>query len=351
MTALENLSAPAWWLLTLYREHAPRRLDLSAQPVGPTLELTRGQNSSAAALPEPGSELLSARSTLDDPHVSTCHARLMAGPRGVEIQDLGSKNGVWVDGRRVDRAWLRAGTLVRIGRTLLRLVRAQDLPRCTLERRFDLVWGSALAPVGAAIDERRVADQPWLLWGEGGSGKRSAARALSRGLAAPKFADFDALRIPQQLREVELLGNQRVHGAVAGSARGLLYISRPELLPARLLPAMFEQAAAAHTTLAFGLTSADSAELVRCALAHAAVELRSPPLRERVLEIPALIQSVIPRGVMGVGVEFVEACCLGSWPGNVSQLVRATRDALARAVAERAATLGQRHLSAEGCPA
>lgn len=340
LPAREKPSAPGWALLTLYREHAPRRFDLMAQSIGSGLELRRGGT--------PARQLELAWE-LEDPHVSTRHARLVAGASGVEIQDLGSKNGVWVDGQRVDRAALRPGALVRIGRTLLSLVGSLEPEHHhPLVQRAGLVWGSSLRSIESAIAAQRVDTQHWLLWGEPGSGRRSVAGALSAGVHARGVVEFDAARIPNQLLEVELLGNQRVRGAVFGAGRGLLYVSRPEQLAERLLPALFEQAALARTTLAFGLTSAAPEALVRAARTAGAAELRLPSLRERVVEIPALVHSVIPRGLMTVSVEFVEACCLQSWPGNVSQLVRSTRDALARAVAARASTLEQQHLCVDG---
>jgi hypothetical protein len=46
---------------------------------------------------------------------SRVHARLMIGPAGVLIEDLGSRNGVRVNGRKVHCTWLRPGDEIRIG--------------------------------------------------------------------------------------------------------------------------------------------------------------------------------------------------------------------------------------------
>jgi pSer/pThr/pTyr-binding forkhead associated (FHA) protein len=78
---------------------------------------------------------------IPDPHASRVHARLRLGAGGVAIEDLGSKNGVRVNGVRVERrpCPLRAGDEVGIGSTALVLVDpaagppqrppAQDAPR------------------------------------------------------------------------------------------------------------------------------------------------------------------------------------------------------------------------------
>ncbi len=53
---------------------------------------------------------------VEAPLVSRLHCRLTAAPSGaLEIEDLGSTNGTWVNGRRVDRSPLTPGDRVRVG--------------------------------------------------------------------------------------------------------------------------------------------------------------------------------------------------------------------------------------------
>lgn len=54
---------------------------------------------------------------VDDPGVSRRHARIVQRDDELLIEDLGSTNGVVVDGERVDRAVLRDGAEVRLGST------------------------------------------------------------------------------------------------------------------------------------------------------------------------------------------------------------------------------------------
>ena len=62
---------------------------------------------------------------LDDDEVSRYHAIVRVGEGGADITDLGSTNGTYVDGRRLTgRAQLVDGSLIRVGRTELRVVLA-----------------------------------------------------------------------------------------------------------------------------------------------------------------------------------------------------------------------------------
>lgn len=49
--------------------------------------------------------------------MSRRHAQIAIGPDGFSIKDLGSTNGVWVDGKQVAEALLKNGDLIRLGST------------------------------------------------------------------------------------------------------------------------------------------------------------------------------------------------------------------------------------------
>ena len=56
---------------------------------------------------------------LMDEQTSRNHARFAQSPKGIEIEDLGSRNGILVNGRHVPRAALKPGDEIQIGDTLL----------------------------------------------------------------------------------------------------------------------------------------------------------------------------------------------------------------------------------------
>lgn len=58
--------------------------------------------------------------------VSRVHCRLTARDERVEVEDLASTNGTYVNDRRVDRAQLTSGDRLRVGRVELRVQRTEN---------------------------------------------------------------------------------------------------------------------------------------------------------------------------------------------------------------------------------
>jgi pSer/pThr/pTyr-binding forkhead associated (FHA) protein len=58
---------------------------------------------------------------VDAPLVSRLHCRLTAGSDHVEVLDLESTNGTFVNDKRIEKARLRTGDRLRVGRVVLAL--------------------------------------------------------------------------------------------------------------------------------------------------------------------------------------------------------------------------------------
>ncbi|MEK0431791.1 MAG: hypothetical protein RL139_1595 [Gemmatimonadota bacterium] len=98
-----------------------------------------------------------------DPTVSRQHAELRVGPRGVEITDLGSSNGTFIDGAPIQQGTAHVGQEVMFGKVAFRVEAVASIPAApagaapaalpggTIVRQIPkLPTPGALAPVGAA---------------------------------------------------------------------------------------------------------------------------------------------------------------------------------------------------------
>ena len=82
--------------------------------------------------------------TLEDSSISRRHCQFLIDPYGsLIVRDLGSTNGVYVDGRRVDKATLSMGAEIRLGVLTMRVELTEDeLDAITDQKRgqvYDLV--------------------------------------------------------------------------------------------------------------------------------------------------------------------------------------------------------------------
>ncbi len=152
---------------------------------------------------------------IHDRTVSRHHCRFEPFEGGVVVRDLGSSNGTWVGGHRVERIEIQAGAVLRVGRTDLSVVAVDS----------DRGEGSALVAespgmLGVLAEADRYARLPWpvLVQGESGVGKERVAQALhSRGpRKAHPFVALNAGGLPAQLVESELFGHER--GAFTGAS-------------------------------------------------------------------------------------------------------------------------------------
>ena len=64
---------------------------------------------------------------LNDAKCSRRHAVLEAGPQGIAIRDAGSANGTYVNGKKIERANLKEGDVVRVGEVQLTVL-AEEMP-------------------------------------------------------------------------------------------------------------------------------------------------------------------------------------------------------------------------------
>ena len=56
---------------------------------------------------------------ISDPSISNVHARVFKGPEGYVLEDLNSRNGTFINGRRIDRKLLLENDVIMVGNTQL----------------------------------------------------------------------------------------------------------------------------------------------------------------------------------------------------------------------------------------
>src|SRR6266704_270950 len=79
---------------------------------------------------------------LNDAKCSRRHAVIEAGPTGLAVRDTGSANGVFLNGRKVERATLEDGDFLRMGEVIIKILAGESRSEehtSELQSRFDLV--------------------------------------------------------------------------------------------------------------------------------------------------------------------------------------------------------------------
>jgi transcriptional regulator with GAF, ATPase, and Fis domain len=313
---------------------------------------------------------------LEDGQASRVHAEVEPADGGVLVTDLGSRNGTFVDGRRVSGSAVLAevGALVRCGKTLLRVV-ADVTPYLALasEPPSLLVGGPRMAAIRRSVENVAPLAEPVLIEGETGTGKEKIAEALhAASRRKGEFVPVNCAAIPSELVEAELFGHAK--GAFSGSERtrqglfraadaGTLLLDEigdlPLAVQAKLLrvleggevrpvgedrPLTVDVRVVAATNLSLDEMVAEGR--FRADLLHrvAAWRIRVPPLRDRSEDIPLFVDHFLPDRETSFTVEAMERLMGVSFPGNVRELRNLVRTAAARASADGSARIGLEHL-------
>ncbi|WP_437803762.1 sigma 54-interacting transcriptional regulator [Sorangium sp. So ce693] len=296
-----------------------------------------------------------------DPTVSRFHCEIRIDEAGARVRDLKSRNGTAVDGVSVVEAFLRTGSLIRVGKTVARFEFGTEHNRLPLwdEARFGALSGASAAMRGVFALLARAAerDVTVLLEGETGTGKSQAARSIhERGARREKpFVVVDCGAIHGNLIESELFGHakgaftgaaeQRV-GAFEEASGGTIFLDEIGELPLDLQPKLL-RALEAREIRRVGTNTARTVDVRVIAATHrdlrsevnagrfradlyfriAVVRIPMPPLRQRPEDIPALLDDLLaalhatPEEAAALREPKVIARLKrAAWPGNVREL-------------------------------
>jgi transcriptional regulator with PAS, ATPase and Fis domain len=325
----------------------------------------------------------SGRATLaiPDATVSGIHARIQRASSGADlfiVQDLGSTNGTFVDGKRAhgpvplhDGAVLFLGSQVAVFRVVTQAeleAMQQDaaapfgpVPTCS----------PGLAVTCAKLGRLARSDSEILLVGETGVGKDVFANAIhARSRRNGRFVAINCAAIPRELAESELFGYEKgAHSTAQGRKIGLVEMANggtlfldeigdmPPELQAKLLRFLQDRR---FTPL--GSTRVVEAD-VRIVAATSRVDLQKgahvqeavlgrlgaqpivlPALRDRMEDIGRLVAHFLRD--LGDGRAFepeaFHALCLHAWPLNVRELSKVIEEA--EALSQGAQMMGLEHL-------
>jgi transcriptional regulator with GAF, ATPase, and Fis domain len=151
---------------------------------------------------------------LTDTSVSGTHAEIVIGEQGVQIHDLDSTNGTYVAGVRIRSAWMDPGMVVKVGKTEVELLSADEVQiPISEEDHFGAMYGRspAMREVFATLERVAPTDMSVLIGGETGSGKELVARALHDESHREKgpFVVLDCGSLPRELAEAAILGHKK----------------------------------------------------------------------------------------------------------------------------------------------
>jgi DNA-binding NtrC family response regulator len=307
-----------------------------------------------------------------DARISTMHAAIRREGMMLVLTDQGSKNGVAVNGRRVERHVLRDGDIIECGRTFLvyRVACARRFDEPPDVRSADLLEANALGlatfhePLAAqlrALREVAASPIPVLVLGATGTGKELVSRAIhTMSGRSGTFVGVNCGALPENLVEAELFGARKgaftgatddKPGLVRASDRGTLFLDEIGDLPLRAQPALL-RILQEREVMPVGTTRAQPVDLRVVAATHRDLDVhvrderfradllarlsgfvvRLPTLRERIEDFGLLMTSLLARYAdanVTISSEAMRTLLRHSWPLNVRELEHCLRAALA----------------------
>ncbi len=299
---------------------------------------------------------------LSDPMVSRFHCELHVDASNARIVDLGSKNGTIVDAIRIRDAYLKQGSTIRLGQSVLRFQLGGQTHPIGLSPRteFGTVVGHSIAmrAMFDTLERAAASDATILLEGETGTGKGVIAESV-HDLSPRKGKQFcvvDCAALPSNLLESELFGHERgaFTGAVARRAgafetahEGTIFLDEVGELPLDLQPKLLRvleerqirrvgSNAVQHVDVrVIAATNRDLRTEVNegrfrsdLYFRLALIRVKVPSLRDHLEDIPLLVERLLatshnatPEIAATVrSPDFIASLQRASWPGNVREL-------------------------------
>jgi len=300
---------------------------------------------------------------IENPSVSRQHVELGLVPEGISVRDLGSRNGTFYLGHRVQAMALSPGARLHLGPASAQPIEVViDADVDALEHGEPYVESTYRGMIGSSLSMRRLFGAlarlegslvTVLVNGESGSGKELVAHALHEGSAVAKqggpLVVVNCGAIAPELVASELFGHKRGaftgardarKGAFESADGGTLFLDEIGELPLDVQP-MLLRALEAGEVRPVGADRSTQVRVRVIAATHrdlrsdvragrfredlyyrlAVVELAVPPLRERIEDIDALaLRFANAVGLRELPPELFGRLRARAWPGNVREL-------------------------------
>ncbi len=300
----------------------------------------------------PGSSIV-----INERTVSRAHVELELVPEGVAVRDVGSRNGTYYLGQRVQSMVLGVGARLVIGQTATLTIEPDadaigTLPAYETGEYRGLVGDSpVMRKLFSVLRRLEGSLVTVLLEGESGVGKERVARALHDGsrVATGPFVAVNCGGIARELVASELFGHKRGaftgaiearRGAFEAANGGTLFLDELGELPIEVQP-MLLRALETGEIRSVGddqprnvkvrlvaATNRDLEQRVRDGQFRedlfyrlAVVRLRVPPLRERPEDIePLALRFAEAEGLTSLPKPVIDALRTQAFPGNAREL-------------------------------
>lgn len=315
---------------------------------------------------------------LADPAVSQFHVELHATAAGIVVRDLGSRNGVWYSGARIEHGTVPSGAALSLGGSTLRVEQTFQTAKVpSSQSHFGHLVGRSprMRDLYPLLTKLAHTDISVLIEGDTGTGKGEVARALYENSmrAGKPFVVLDSTLLPEALAPSLLFGHERGAftgavdkriGAFESAHGGVLFMDEVgELSPA--VQAMLLRAVQYRQITPVGSNKSRPVDVrIICAtwrdlrslvntgafredlyyrLAGATVRL--PSLAERTDDVPLLVESFLSnlpsdaQAARSIAPEALAALSQRRFPGNIRQL-QSLVDRLARLAAGPTITIG-----------
>lgn len=181
---------------------------------------------------------------VDDPWMSSNHAKLTRVAPASDaqsaflIEDLGSTNGITLNGVNTPSAALRHGDLIETGRTFwLYLEESAELPllRTPTEFGTGTTWSPIFAAVLAQIEAATQSSVHMLFTGPEGGGKGFLIRTLHlRSRRSGRLVHLDCRERRAKRLAVDLFGSPAQQARLLDAQGGTLFLENIDALPATL---------------------------------------------------------------------------------------------------------------------